>query len=636
MTDKVTLNTYVNTENATSLTTGLNSDNATIIAAFDNTLSRNGTAPNQMEATLDMNSNHIINLPSPSSISEPVTLNYFNNYITTGQGVTGLTGVPVSTAMQPVVNASTIAAAQTLLGITTSGGGGGGGGGSSGRTRLTAATTFYVSTAGSDITGTGTLANPWATRTHAYTTLQSSYDLAGFVVTIQLANGVYTDSLQATGPCVGQIGAGGIIFTGNATDATQVTIRPAANTGYAFSAAFGAAYSVQYFTIDMINSAADGIVVGQQSQMNIGYSPGTPTSVGTAPSMIFLSPHGANFNNVSCAFGASVSFTGNISLRPSTYTTTASWSSSSTTVTLASVSGITPGQFMGIEGAGIGPTPGLYSNTGALTETSSNYITSVTGNTATLGMTTGSSGSGVIVQLTAGGQAFLDVGGGSSVYFNTNGEPLYSMFIDLNGYPFYSSGFIYGQGNSYNNCQGLTFIRGSQGRGPAFQCKGIAAIDTGLQGVPYLPGWAPLIQGVSSFSSGANTLTLGSASQVAIGNTINSYANATVTFSAGATVIPATANTGIIAVGMEVTGPGIVGGTTVTAYAGGNMTLSFPTSSAQTGQVVFFTGGVIANGTVVTFVSGNTVSLSNPTTAAGSSSTVVAISGIVLTGSQYI
>ena len=45
----------------------------TIEAAFDNTLSRDGSVPNSMEATLDMNSNRIINLPVPNSDHEPLT-----------------------------------------------------------------------------------------------------------------------------------------------------------------------------------------------------------------------------------------------------------------------------------------------------------------------------------------------------------------------------------------------------------------------------------------------------------------------------------------------------------------------------------------------------------------------------------
>src|SRR6185436_7569658 len=48
-----------------NLTTVVNGNNDTIEEAFDNTLSRDGSAPNGMEASLDMNSHTIINLGSP-------------------------------------------------------------------------------------------------------------------------------------------------------------------------------------------------------------------------------------------------------------------------------------------------------------------------------------------------------------------------------------------------------------------------------------------------------------------------------------------------------------------------------------------------------------------------------------------
>lgn len=54
----------------------LNANSASIVAAIDNTVSRDGTAPNEMMANLDMNSNRVINLPDPASDSEPATVGY--------------------------------------------------------------------------------------------------------------------------------------------------------------------------------------------------------------------------------------------------------------------------------------------------------------------------------------------------------------------------------------------------------------------------------------------------------------------------------------------------------------------------------------------------------------------------------
>lgn len=54
--------------------TTLNGIITQIETAFDNTLSRDGTSPNQMTATLDMNSNRIINLPAPQSGTDAARL----------------------------------------------------------------------------------------------------------------------------------------------------------------------------------------------------------------------------------------------------------------------------------------------------------------------------------------------------------------------------------------------------------------------------------------------------------------------------------------------------------------------------------------------------------------------------------
>lgn len=71
---KANLNDLANLQNETTATATINANNAVIETAFNNTLSRDGTAPNQMNAALDMNSNQIYNLPAPSSISSPARL----------------------------------------------------------------------------------------------------------------------------------------------------------------------------------------------------------------------------------------------------------------------------------------------------------------------------------------------------------------------------------------------------------------------------------------------------------------------------------------------------------------------------------------------------------------------------------
>lgn len=71
---KITLTDLVNLQNETTAVNAINNNNATLETASDNTLSRDGTAPNQMLAALDMNSNRIVNLPSAITLSEPLTM----------------------------------------------------------------------------------------------------------------------------------------------------------------------------------------------------------------------------------------------------------------------------------------------------------------------------------------------------------------------------------------------------------------------------------------------------------------------------------------------------------------------------------------------------------------------------------
>lgn len=49
----------------------INANNAKIEAAVENTLSRDGTLPNQMDDDLDMNNRRIYNLPDPVDDHEP-------------------------------------------------------------------------------------------------------------------------------------------------------------------------------------------------------------------------------------------------------------------------------------------------------------------------------------------------------------------------------------------------------------------------------------------------------------------------------------------------------------------------------------------------------------------------------------
>lgn len=78
---KLTLSDLASLANQSAAIATINANNALIETALENTLSRDGTSPNTMEANLDMNSNRIINLPLPSSNTEPVRKGEFDETI---------------------------------------------------------------------------------------------------------------------------------------------------------------------------------------------------------------------------------------------------------------------------------------------------------------------------------------------------------------------------------------------------------------------------------------------------------------------------------------------------------------------------------------------------------------------------
>lgn len=78
---KVTLAAVGSLIDATSAETVINNNTTAIVAAVDNTLSRDGTAPNQMLVPLDMNAQQIINLPAPATNLSPLRLTDLNSFV---------------------------------------------------------------------------------------------------------------------------------------------------------------------------------------------------------------------------------------------------------------------------------------------------------------------------------------------------------------------------------------------------------------------------------------------------------------------------------------------------------------------------------------------------------------------------
>lgn len=102
----VNLSDLANLDNPNTAVTAINSNNSQITEAFDRTLSRYGDAANMMQASLDMNSNRIINLPQAVFDQEPVRLEEFN------RALFNATSVVLSYGLSNGLNFDTRAAAQ--------------------------------------------------------------------------------------------------------------------------------------------------------------------------------------------------------------------------------------------------------------------------------------------------------------------------------------------------------------------------------------------------------------------------------------------------------------------------------------------------------------------------------------------
>lgn len=140
-------------------------------------------------------------------------------------------GTTAGTVKKPVVLA--ISATDGYLLAIGSGASGGGGGGGSGRTLLTANLNLYVATTGSDANDGLTAGAPFLTIQKALNVASQDYDLQGFDIIINIADGSYAENLSLKTTT----GGGKVKFTGNVTTPANVILAPASGT--AVSVALG-------------------------------------------------------------------------------------------------------------------------------------------------------------------------------------------------------------------------------------------------------------------------------------------------------------------------------------------------------------------------------------------------------------
>lgn len=106
---KLILNDIGSLQNETSVVNNINQNNDRIESALENTLSRDGSTPNAMSSTLDMNSQTIINLPEPTTNTEPATKAYADAIATAAEGFADAAEASATAAASSASSASTSA-----------------------------------------------------------------------------------------------------------------------------------------------------------------------------------------------------------------------------------------------------------------------------------------------------------------------------------------------------------------------------------------------------------------------------------------------------------------------------------------------------------------------------------------------
>lgn len=108
---KVAIRTLDNiTNNSEAATLNINNNFKALQEAIENTVSRDGTVPNYMEAALDMNSNRIINAADPVDDNDLITKKYFDENVGEALGAEERINAYLSLALEAAQKSQTFSA----------------------------------------------------------------------------------------------------------------------------------------------------------------------------------------------------------------------------------------------------------------------------------------------------------------------------------------------------------------------------------------------------------------------------------------------------------------------------------------------------------------------------------------------
>lgn len=205
---KVTLNNLTNLENEVSVVGAINANNDNLETALENTLSRDGTAPNEMNAILDMNNFRIINVHDPVGDHDVVTkatLASLASFGVTNHSL--LTGLSNDDHPQYALKTQV-------------------------REILTGNRTYYVRTDGNDAnTGlVNTAGGAFATLQKAINTV-AAIDISIYQVTIKLGTGTYSGAAANCYIFSNWLGTGSVVIEGDMTTPSNVVLQGTSGLG---------------------------------------------------------------------------------------------------------------------------------------------------------------------------------------------------------------------------------------------------------------------------------------------------------------------------------------------------------------------------------------------------------------------
>lgn len=263
MATKVSTSDLVNLDNPVTAVGTINLNIRNLGTAIDNTLSRDGTSPNEMNAQIDMNSNRIVNLPAPIGDTEPARL------VDVRSGISGTITVGTVTTLSPgasatVVNVGTASAAILNFGIPQ---GTSGTLGASGTPTIGQFGVWTNATTQKGVSITGLVkGNGASDPTAAVAGTDYCAATTGSAI-LKAASGSTTAATAGTDYCAATSGSSVLKgASGNTAAATAGTDFVAPATATAFTAQ-------QYYTLSTITDAANlvwTVSTGQKAKVTLG------------------------------------------------------------------------------------------------------------------------------------------------------------------------------------------------------------------------------------------------------------------------------------------------------------------------------------------------------------------------------